>query len=82
MFDQFCDCETSADIMKRIKAFYKPKILNALLKLLREFFIYSWKTDDTVSTFVSGLKIIARKIEALKSIDFGNKLNEKLLMRF
>lgn len=79
-FDQVCDCETSVDIMKRIKAFYKPKTLNALLELLREFFIYSWKTDDTVGTFVVGLKVIARKIEALESIDFGNKLNERLLM--
>lgn len=44
------------------------------------FFIYTWKSDDTVGTFVAGLKVIARKIEALKSADFGNRLNEKLLM--
>jgi len=79
-FDQVCDCETSADIMKRIKAFFEPKTLNALLELLREFFTYSWKIDDTVGTFVAGLKVIVRKIEALESDDFGNKLNEKLLM--
>ncbi|RLU23822.1 hypothetical protein DMN91_004030 [Ooceraea biroi] len=42
--------------------------------------LYSWKSDDTVGTFVAGLKVIARKIEALESVDFGNKLNEKLLM--
>lgn len=55
-FDQVCDCETSADIMKRIKACYEPKTLNALLEVLREFFVYSWKSDDTVGTFVAGLK--------------------------
>jgi len=79
-FDQVCDCETSADIMKRIKAFFEPKTLNALLELLREFFSYSWKLNDTVGTFVAGLKVIARKIEALDSEDFGNKFNEKLVM--
>jgi len=78
-FDQVCDCE-STDILKRVKALYEPKTLNALLEALREFFIYSWKSDDTVSTFVAGLKVIVRKIEALESDDFGNKLNEKLLM--
>lgn len=66
-FNQVCDCETSADIMKRIKGIYEPKTLNALLELLREFFIYSWKSDDNVGTFVAGLKVIARKIEALES---------------
>lgn len=38
------------------------------------------ETNDTVGTFVAGLKVIARKIEALESEDFENKLNEKLLM--
>jgi len=80
MFDQVCDCETSADIMKRIKAFFEPKTLNALLELLREFFGYSWKPNDTVGTFVAGLKVIARKIEALDAEDFGNKFNEKLVI--
>ena len=79
-FDQVCDCETSVDIMERIKAFREPKTLNALLEMLREFFTYSWKSDDTVGTFVAGLKVIARRIEAVESEDFGNKLNEKLLM--
>lgn len=79
-FNQVCDCETSADIMKRIKAIYEPKTLNALLELLREFFIYSWKSDDNVGTFVAGLKVIARKIEALESEDFGSRFNDKLLM--
>lgn len=79
-FDQVCDCETSADIMKRIKACYEPKTLNALLEVLREFFEYSWKPDDTVGTFVAGLKVIARKIEALESEDFGNQFNEKLII--
>lgn len=66
--------------MKRIKAFYESKTLNVLLELLRESFIYFWKTDDMVGTFVEGLKVIAHKIETLESIDFGNKLNKKLLM--
>lgn len=44
------------------------------------FFVYSWKSDDTVGTFVAGLKVIARKIEALESEDFGNRFNEKLLI--
>lgn len=79
-FDQVCDCETSADILKRVKALYEPKTLNALLETLREFFSYSWKSEDTVGTFVAGLKVIVRKIEALESEDFGNKFNEKLLM--
>lgn len=79
-FDQVCDCETSVDIMKRIKAFFEPKTLNTLLELLREFFSYSWKSNDTVGMFVAGLKVIARKIEALDSEDFGNKFNEKLVM--
>lgn len=79
-FNQVCDCETSADIMNRIKAVFEPKTLNVLLELLRELFSYSWKSDNTVGTFVAGLKVIAHKIEALESEDFGNKLNEKLLM--
>jgi len=70
-FDQVCDCETSAEIIKRIKAFYEPKTLNVLLELLREFFSHTWKPDDTVGTFVAGLKVIARKIEALESEGFG-----------
>lgn len=69
-FDQVCDCESSADIMKRIKAVYEPKTLN-VLKLLREFFGYSWKSDNTVDSFVAGLKVIVRGIEALESEDFG-----------
>lgn len=81
MFDQVCDCETSADIIKRIKTVFEPKTLNVLLELLCEFFIYSWKPDSTfVGTFVTGLKVIARKIEALESEDFGRSFNEKLLM--
>ncbi|KMQ86806.1 copia protein [Lasius niger] len=80
MFDRVCDCESSADIMKRIKTVYEPKTLNVLLELLREFFIYSWKPDSTVGTFVAGLKVIARRIEALESEDFGRSFNEKLLM--
>lgn len=79
-FDQVCDCESSADIVKRIKTVYEPKTLNVLLELLREFFIYSWKPDSTVGTFVAGLKVIARRIEALESEDFGRSFNEKLLM--
>lgn len=47
--------------------------------MLREFFIYSWKLD-IVGTFVTGLKVVARKFEVLESVDFGNKLNEKFLM--
>ena len=78
-FDQICDCESSAD-MKRIKTVYEPKTLNVLLELLREFFIYSWKPDSTVGTFVAGLKVITRRIEALESEDFGRSFNEKLLM--
>lgn len=54
--------------------------MNVLLELLREFFNYAWKPDDTVGTFVAGLKLIARKIESLNSDDFGNKFNEKLVM--
>ncbi|KAK2579962.1 hypothetical protein KPH14_007642 [Odynerus spinipes] len=65
---------------QRVKAFFEPKTLNVLLELLREFFAYSWKASDTVGTFVAGLKVIARKIEALESEDFGKKFNEKLLM--
>lgn len=79
-FDQVCDCESSADIMKRIKAVYEPKTLNVLLELLREFFVYSWKSDSTVGTFVAGLRVITRRIEALESQDFGKSFNEKLLM--
>lgn len=56
--------------MKRIKAVYEPKTLNVLLKL-REFFGYSWKSDNTVDSFVAGLKVIVRRIEALESEDFG-----------
>lgn len=79
-FDQVCDCESSADILKRIKAVYEPKTLNVLLELLREFFVYSWKPDSTVGTFVAGLKVIIRRIETLESQDFGRNFNEKLLM--
>lgn len=79
-FNQVCDCETSADIMNRVKTVFEPKTLNVLLELLRKFFSYAWKPDDTVGTFVAELKVIARKIEALESEAFGNKLNEKLLM--
>lgn len=79
-FDQVCDCESSADIMKRIKAVYEPKTLNVLIELLREFFVYSWKPDSTVGTFVAGLRVITRRIEALESQDFGKSFNEKLLM--
>lgn len=79
-FDQVCDCETSSEIVMRIKAFYEPKTLSALLELLREFFTYSWKSEDTVGTFVAGLKVIVRKVESLDSPDFGSKVNEKLLM--
>jgi len=79
-FDQVCDCESSADILKRIKIIYEPKTLNVLLELLREFFGYAWKSDSTVGTFVTGLKVIARRIEALESSDFGRNFNEKLIM--
>lgn len=79
-FDQVCDCETSADIIKRIKSIYEPKTLNVLVELLREFFVYSWKPESTVGTFVAGLKVITRKIEALELVDFGRNFNEKLLM--
>lgn len=79
-FDQVCDCESSADILKRIKAINEPKTLNVLLELLREFFSYSWKPDSTVGTFVAGLKVIARRIEALESDDFGRNFNKKLMM--
>lgn len=52
-----------------------------MLELLREFFIYSWKLDSsTVGTFVAGLKVIIRKIEALESEDLGRSFNKKLLM--
>lgn len=78
-FDQVCDCESSADIMKRIKAVYEPETLNVLLELLREFFGYSWKPDNTVGSFVAGLKVIVRRIEALES-DFSKSFNEKLMM--
>ncbi|XP_011858586.1 PREDICTED: uncharacterized protein LOC105556124 [Vollenhovia emeryi] len=57
-FDQVCDCESSADIMRRIKTIYEPKTLNVLLELLRDFFGYNWKPDSTVGTFVAGLKIL------------------------
>lgn len=66
--------------MNRIKGAFESKTLNVLLELLRELFSYSWKSDNTVGTFVAGLKVIARKIEALESEDFGNKLNKKPLM--
>lgn len=66
--------------MKRIKIVYEPKTLNVLLELLREFFGYSWKPDSTVGTFVAGLKVIVRRIEALESDDFGRNFNEKLMM--
>jgi len=79
-FDQVCDCESSADILKRIKIIHEPKTLNVLLELLREFFGYAWKSDSTVGTFVAGLKVIARRIEALESDDFGRNFNEKLIM--
>lgn len=79
-FDQVCDCETSVDIVKRIKAIYEPKTLNVMVELLRELLTYTWKPDDNVGTFVAGLKVIVRKIEALESDDFGNKFNEKILM--
>lgn len=79
-FDQVCDCESSADILKRIKTIYEPKTLNVLLELLREFFSYSWKSDSTVDTFIAGLKVIVRQIEALESQDFGRNFNEKLLV--
>lgn len=79
-FDQVCDCETSADIIRRIKSIFEPKTLNVLLELLRKFFIYSRKPDSTVGTFVTGLKVITRRIEALESEDFGRSFNEKLLM--
>lgn len=54
--DQVCDYESSADILKRIKSIYEPKTLNVLLKLLRKFFGYSWKSDNTVDTFIASLK--------------------------
>jgi len=79
-FDQICDCESSADILKRIKIIHEPKTLNVLLELLREFFGYAWKSDSIVGTFVAGLKVIARRIEALESDDFGRNFNEKLIM--
>lgn len=72
-FDQVCDCDTSADILKRIKTVFEPKSLNVLLELLRDFFTYSWKPESTVGTFVAGLNVIARKIEALESEDFRQK---------
>lgn len=79
-FDQVCDCDSSADILKRIKTINDPKTLNVLLELLREFLSYSWKPDGTVGTFVAGLKVIACRIEALESDDFGRNFNEKLMM--
>lgn len=79
-FDQVCDCESSADIINRVKSIYEPKTLNVLLELLCEFFAYSWKSDSSVGTFVAGLKMIIRKIEAIESEDFGRNFNEKLIM--
>ncbi|XP_025270753.1 uncharacterized protein LOC112639817 [Camponotus floridanus] len=42
--------------------------------------VASGKSDNTVGSFVAGLKVIVRRIEALESEDFGKSFNEKLMM--
>ena len=78
-FDQVVDCVNSASILKRIREMFEPKTVNMLMGALREFFVLTWKPEDTVSSFVAGLRVIVRRIESCESSDLG-KVNDKWII--
>ena len=78
-FDQVVDCVNSASILRRIRELFKPKTVNMLMGALREFFVLTWKPEDTVSSFVAGLRVIVRRVESCESSDLG-KVNDKWII--
>ena len=66
-FNHVQDCETSKEIVDRIRELREPKTTDVLMTSLTEFFSVSWKSSDDVTSFMASLNVLATRINAIEA---------------
>ena len=73
--DMIRSCLTAYEILKTIKTLHEQKTASNLFEAQRQYHDLCWTTGTTALEYVSRVKVVASKIEAL-----GEKVSEAMLM--
>ena len=75
VFNHVADCQSSCEILKRIRELRDPHTTDVLMGSMTDFLNEKWKEDDDVTSFMSRLAVSASKVNSCKNrnVNIGNE---------